>query len=192
MSHTPEQRDGMNLCAAKKKNGEKCRAFAGQGTGHFGSGKCRWHLGNTPSHHAHAVKQEAHSRMVEFGQPIDVDPAAALLGVLHLSAGHLNWVRAELAAMDDKTTFEAQVLLRLFDGERDRIARIAKAALDVGVAEQTIQLVERYGEALAAMLRAIFFDSDLDLTAAQRGRLPDVLRKHLTTVTAEPQSALVA
>jgi hypothetical protein len=130
--------------------------------------------------------------MVEFGQPIDVDPAAALLGVLHLSAGHLNWVRAELAAMDDKTTFEAQVLLRLFDGERDRIARIAKAALDVGVAEQTIQLVERYGEALAAMLRAIFFDSDLDLTAAQRGRLPDVLRKHLTTVTAEPQSALVA
>jgi hypothetical protein len=57
MPHTPEQRDKQPLCGAKKKkkkkkkkNGEKCRAFAGQGTAHFGYGRCRFHLGNTQTH----------------------------------------------------------------------------------------------------------------------------------------------
>jgi hypothetical protein len=178
VAHTPAQRDNMTLCGARRKNGESCRAFAGQGTNHPGVGRCKFHLGNTQSHELNAVKQEARRSMVEFGKPLDVEPAEALLGVLHLSAGHLNWVREELAAMDDKTTFDAQVLLRMWDDERDRIARISKAALDVGVAEKQIRLAERYGEQLAGLLRSVFFDPELALTDAQRSRLPDVLRRH--------------
>ena len=86
--------------------------------------------------------------------------------------------------MDDKTTFDAQVLLRMWDDERDRIARISKAALDVGVAEKQIRLAERYGEQLAGLLRSVFFDSELALTAAQRSRLPDVLRRHFGALDA--------
>ena len=182
----------MPLCGARKKNGDMCRAFSGQGTNHLGIGTCKFHGGNTPSHQAHAAKLEARSRMVEFGQPLEVDPAAALLGVLHLSAGHLNWVRAELSAMEDTTTFEARVLLRCWDEERDRIARISKAALDVGVAEKQIQLAERYGEQLAGLLRAIFYDGDLDLTDTQRSRLPDVLRRHLGALDEQPRPVLGA
>ena len=197
MAHTSRQRDGMKLCGAKKKNGESCRAFAGQGTPHFGIGRCRWHLGNTKQHQLHAVKEEARARMVEFGQSaefgqsIDVDPATALLGVLHLSAGHLNFIKAELSEIEEKTSMEGQILLRLFDEERDRIARISKAALDAGVAERQVRLAEMYGEALANLLRAVFFDKTLALSAAQRARLPDVLRVHLGQVTTEPP-ALVA
>jgi hypothetical protein len=124
--------------------------------------------------------------MVEFGQPLPIAPAEALLGVLHLSAGHLNWLREELAATDDKKSFEAQVLLRAWDDERDRVARISKAALDVGVAEKQIKLVEQYGEQLAALLRAVFYDGDLGLTARQRSSLPDVLRRHLATLDGQP------
>jgi hypothetical protein len=167
----------MNLCGARKKNGDSCRAFAGQGTDHPGVGRCKFHLGNTKEHKIHAAKQEALAKMAErtqFGEPVEVGPAEALLGVLHLSAGHLVWVREELTAMEDKRTHEAQVLLRIWNEERDRITRISKAALDVGVAQQQIAIAERYGEQLATLLRAIFFDGDLSLTDAQRALLPDV------------------
>jgi hypothetical protein len=130
--------------------------------------------------------------MVEFGRPLPVAPAEALLGVLHLSAGHLNWLREELAAMEDKKTFEARVLLRAWDDERDRVARISKAALDVGVAEKQIKLAEQYGEQLAALLRAVFYDGDLRLTARQRSRLPDVLRHHLSTFDGQPALTAVS
>lgn len=191
MAHTVEQRDANNLCGAKKKNGELCRAFAGQGTDHPGVGRCKFHLGNSQSHQVHAVKQEARARMVEFGQSLEIDPATALLGVLHLSAGHLNWVRAELAEVADKTSLEGQILIRLWDEERDRVARISKAALDAGVAERAVRLAEAHGEVLAAVLRAVFDDPALALTAAQRSRLPDLLRHHLGQVAAE-RPALVA
>src|SRR6266545_6553438 len=125
MPHTSEQRDRHALCAARKKNGEKCRKFAGEGTNHRGIGACKYHLGATKAHETHAVKVEAQRRLVEFGQPLEIEPTEALLGVLHLSAGHLSWIRSELGATEDKTTFDAQVLLRVWDDERDRVARIA-------------------------------------------------------------------
>jgi len=190
VAHTPEQRDLRQLCGAKKKNGELCRAFAGQGTEHPGVGRCKFHLGATKTHRTHAVKQEAQRRSIEFGQPLPVEPTEALLGVLHLSAGHLSWVRDELAATDDKRSFDAQVLLRLWNDERDRVARIAKAALDAGVQERQVRLAERYGETLAALLRAVFYDPELALTAAQRDRLPDLLRRHLSGLDEGPPALL--
>jgi rubredoxin len=40
--NTSEQRDHLStpLCGARKKTGEECRAFAGQGTPHLGVGNC--------------------------------------------------------------------------------------------------------------------------------------------------------
>ena len=128
---------------------------------------------------------------VGFGEAYEVDPATALLGVLHLSAGHLNFVRAELAEVEDKRSLEGQVLLRLWDEERDRIARISKMALDAGVAERQVRIAEMWGEQLANLLRAVFGDERLALTAAQRSRLPDVLRQHLSQVPTQT-AALVA
>jgi hypothetical protein len=183
MAHTKEQRDRHALCGARKKNGELCRKFAGEGTDHFGVGRCKYHLGNTKTHAVNAVKQEAARRGVAFGQPIEVQPTEALLSVLHLSAGHLAWVRDELAVTDERTSFEAQVLLRLWNEERDRVARIAKTALDAGVQERQVALAERYGATLAECLRRIFEDPELDLTAGQRERLPAVVRRHLLTAS---------
>jgi hypothetical protein len=194
VAHTKEQRDRQALCGAKKKNGDTCRAFAGQGTDHPGIGTCKFHLGNSQKHKTHAAKQEAMAKWAErtkFGEPLEVGPAEALLGVLHLSAGHLAWIRDELARIKDKRKHEAQVLMRLWDEERDRIARISKAALDVGVAEKQIQIAESYGQQLATLLRAIFFDSNLGLTDAQKALLPDILRLHLSHLETRPALALV-
>jgi hypothetical protein len=190
VAHTPEQRDHNALCGAKKKNGETCRAFAGQGTAHYGIGRCKFHLGNTKGHQVHAVKQEAKERAIKFGESIHIEPTEALLAVLHLSAGHLRWIKDEVAATTDNDSFDARVLMRMFDDERDRVARIAKAAIDAGVAERQVRLAEEYGELLAGLLRRIFDDRDLGLTTKQRAQLPDVLRRHLSAL--DTRSALVA
>jgi hypothetical protein len=50
MAHTKEQRDLHDLCGAKRKNGELCRKFAGEGTDHFGVGHCKYHFGNARNH----------------------------------------------------------------------------------------------------------------------------------------------
>jgi len=46
----------------------------------------------------------------------------------------------------------------LYAEERDRGARVAKAALDSGVAERQVKLAETYGAALANLLRAVLND----------------------------------
>ena len=65
MAHTSEQRDRHALCGARKKNGDLCRKFAGEGTDHFGAGRCKYHLGNSKNHRVNAVKQEAVKRSVD-------------------------------------------------------------------------------------------------------------------------------
>ena len=180
MAHTPDQRDTHQLCGARKKTGDTCRAFAGQGTSHPGVGRCKYHGGSTPTHVAGAAAQEAQTRMVALGAPVDVEPAEALLGVLRLSSGHVAWLREEVAAQASLATPEAQVVARLYGEERDRVGRLAKACLDAGVAERQVQLAERYGVALAELLRSVFADADLGLTPTQQALLPTVLRRHLS------------
>jgi hypothetical protein len=70
----------------------------------------------------------------------------------------------------------------LYGEERDRVSRVAKAALDAGTSERQVALAERYGSAIAVVLRAIFADPELALSRAKQRLLPTVLRRHLRTV----------
>lgn len=192
MAHTSEQRDQRPLCGARKRNGESCRAFAGQGTTHVGYGSCKFHGGSTPTHQKRAVVQEAQRRMIKFGTPVEVDPTEALLQMLYLASGAVIWLKDEIAASDDLGTFESRVLVQLYAEERDRVAKVAKAALDAGVAGRQVSLAERHGAWLAELLRRVFADAELGLTAAQQERLPEVLRRHILTLAEQPRAALVA
>lgn len=174
----------MALCGARKKNGQSCRAFAGQGTDHPGIGRCKFHGGATRTHAVNAVVQEAQRRMVKYGLPIEIEPHEALLSMLYLASGHVAWLREEVAALGDLSDFESRVLIQLYGDERDRVAKVAKAALDAGVADRQVALAERYGATLAELLRGVFADPELALTEAQRARLPDVLRRHLPRLEA--------
>ena len=182
MAHTPEQRDQMPLCGARKKNGELCRAFAGQSTDHPGVGRCKFHLGNSPTHQVNAVVQETQRRMIKLGMPVEVEPHEALLSMLYLASGHVAWLREEIGGTDDLGTFEARVLVELYGTERDRVAKVAKAALDAGVNERQVAVAERYGAQLADFIKSVFDDPELGLTHVQREQLPAVLRRHLVTL----------
>jgi hypothetical protein len=188
-----DARSRHELCGATKKNGEKCRKYAGEGTEHLGVGRCKYHLGNTKEHKIHAVKVTAQKeaakaqqtlleQAVNFGVILDIEPVEALLMTLRMSYGHLSWLRFEITQLKDKASFDARVLLRMFDDERERVARIAKMALDAGVQERQVRLAERYGEMLANLLMTIFGDPELALTTKQERVLPGLLRRHLVVV----------
>lgn len=191
MGHTPEQRDEMPLCGAKKKKtGESCRALAGQGTSHLGIGRCKFHGGSTPNHQKAAVVVEAKRRMVTLGRPIEVQPHDALLALLHTSAGHVAWINQEIADANLRT-FEGQVLTQLYGEERDRMARIAEVCIRAGISERLVEMAEKMGEMIAPVLKAVFEDPELELSAVQRRQLPEVVRRHLATLEGRRPAAIV-
>lgn len=184
MAMTSEKRSTYPLCGAKKKNGEMCRAFAGQSTDHLGIGRCKYHGGSTPSHRSNAVKQEAQRQMSVMGDPIEVTPGQALQSVLNLSAGALVWLKAMVAGLTegDVANPEGQSLLRLYNDERERVARIAKACADAGVSEREIQLSERQTEIMGEFLEAVM--DRIHLTAEQRRAVGPAIREAMPALLA--------
>lgn len=185
MAHTSEERDHLKtpLCGAKKKNGEICRAFAGQGTDHKGVGRCKNHGGSTPSHRSNAIVVEAKQRMVKLGEPIPgIAPHEALLAVLRASAGHVAWLHREVAGLDDLSSQESRVIVALYDTERDRLTRVAKACSEVGVQDHEIRIHER---------EAAIFATAVDTAATQLGMANEQRRK-LHEAIAEALSEAVA
>jgi hypothetical protein len=171
---TPEQRSQHALCGAKRKNGKPCRLFAGQKTEHRGVGRCFLHGGATTSHKKHAVAVEAKQRMVKLGQPIQgIKPHQALLGMLQATTGHVSWLYEEIGALEDLSTPEAQVIVKLYDDERDRAARIAESCLRAGVEEGELRFARRISELLAHVIRA-GIDGVGGLTAEQRHKFFEV------------------
>lgn len=176
--HTPEQRDSHDLCGAKKKNGEICRAFAGQGTDHPGVGRCKFHGGATPTHRQHAVTVEAKRRMVKLGMPLQARPAEALLNLLYMSSGHVAWLAQEVGALDDLASHEGKVIVELYDSERDRLRKVAEACVAAGIEEREVMFANRTAEAIGgAVMNAI---KAVDgLTEKQRQQFGEVLRLEL-------------
>src|SRR5215213_1628910 len=122
MAMTSEKRSTYKLCGAKKKNGEKCRNFAGQGTDHLGIGRCKFHFGNARNHKIHAAKVEAMQRMAWGGEAIEMHPHEALLQMLYLAAGHVAFLREMIGTAEDLESNKTVYLVRLYGEERDRVA----------------------------------------------------------------------
>jgi hypothetical protein len=180
MGHTPEQRDAHPLCNAMTKRGVRCRAFAGQSTDHPGVGPCKFHGGSTSAHRKHAVTLEAKQRMIKLGAPLDereAQPHRVLLNLLRATAGHVAWLHSEIGQLEDLGTHEARVLLRMYDDERDRAARIAKACSEAGVEEAEVRMAQSQADLLVRFLTAVF--EDLRLSDGQRAAAGPAMRKRL-------------
>lgn len=190
---TPEQRDQVPLCGARKKNKELCRAFAGQATNHPGSGRCKFHGGATPNHDKRAVTQEMKRRMVTLGEPDDdITAIGALLSELYASTGHVAWLRQQIADMSPEHlgTIEGQAIINLYNSERDRKTKIAKMATEAGVDEAAVRVAEAQvsilGQALARACDAA------GVSAPLRQRIGAALRDELAAAQARPQPLRLA
>lgn len=184
----PEERSRLPLCGARKKDGGACRAFAGQGTDHFGIGRCKFHGGATVAHRHHAVALEAKRRMVTLGAPVENTSAPdALMGLLRASAGHVAWLQQEVAELDTLGSHEAQVVVRLYDEERTMLVRISEAAVRAGVATHIVRIEAAHAEMTLHAIREAALDAGLDPTQLQA--LGVALRKRLAEASDDPARA---
>lgn len=172
------------LCGADKTDGSgKCRHQSGWGTDHLGHGPCRKHGGNTPNHVKAGRIAKAREAVAILGLPREVDPHYALLNEVHSTAGHVAWLASVVADLehakvtqgvtktvqlpDGTRRVEAEaafnVWVRLYQDERDRLVRVARAAVDAGVAERHVQLAEQQAARLAQVVSAILSDLGHDL-----------------------------
>jgi hypothetical protein len=107
-----------------------------------------------------------------MGVAVRIDPEQALIEQVWESAGNVAFLRARVQALTEvarpsrwgKT--EAHVFVRMYDAERDRLARICKLALDAGIAERAITLAEQQADAMVTVVNRVL--DALELSGEQR------------------------
>jgi hypothetical protein len=179
----PEDRAKHPFCNARKKNGERCKAFAGLGTDHLGIGPCKYHGGATRNHRQRAVVLRAQQEAVMLGKPIPVSPDQALRSALAASAGHTAWLSTEVANLDGLGSVEARALVTLYGEERDRLTRVAKACVDAGMTKRDIELQQQTTEALVRAIESAFSAVE-GITSEQRRIFGQCLRLELQQLEA--------
>jgi hypothetical protein len=146
-------------------------------------GRCRLHGGASPTHVKAAQRREAERAVKQFGLPRAVEPHEALLEEVHRAAGSVAWLGETVGQLDrnqlvhgitrtvqlpdGSRTVEARAAInlwvKLYQEERDRLVRVAKAAIDAGVEERQVRLAEAQAQQLAQVIRAILMDLGHDL-----------------------------
>lgn len=177
-----------------------CQHRAGWGTDHPGYGRCKYHSGNAPNSKIAAQREKVAEDMIRaeiafYGEARDIDAAQALSEEVKRTAGHVAWLASQVQDLNDGelTQFTAQgpkanIVIQMYQDERDRLVNVSKVALAAGVAERQIQLAEEQGKLIATVIRDILWDKDLDLTAAQRSASGEVVRKHLMALDSASES----
>lgn len=143
---------GTPRCGANLTKGDgTCANGAGAGTGHRGVGYCVYHGGKTRSHQAKARREIIQRVVAGMGIPIETTPEQALMSEVYRSAGHVQWMSdviadweynapRELILQLGETGYEKAAWIRVYQDERAHLARVAKAAIDAGIAERVVQL----------------------------------------------------
>lgn len=140
-----------------------CGAPPGAGTSHVGYGPCKSH-----------ADQDVHEGWVaalDVARELDINPWEALLKNVRLAAGRVAWVDDQLSEAvrrNDGDMQKPEIARWLKESrlERTLMAKMAKAAIDGGVAERMVRQVELEGQLVAAAVLAAL--DKLELTTDQR------------------------
>lgn len=176
----------IEVCGAKKATapGQTCHLSKGWGTPHPGMGRCKWHGGNTQTGRMAAAK-EGGMRILKYTDPIELDPTTALLQELYRTAGHVQYLDQQIGEYELKTDEEIpdhqRQWMTVHMVERQHMAKVAKLALDAGIAEREIQLAEQQGMILASAIEAIL--EALELTPSQSALIPSVVPRVLRNIS---------
>lgn len=178
-------------CGAKKRSGEGyCERIAGHGTDHLGVGHCKYHGGATKTQRTAAKKEIARRAVAEYALPREIEPHDALIEELHRAAGAVAWLQSEIAHLERVDTaivgegggvrYEPNVLIRMLAEERDRMVRVAKTCIDVGVEERKVQAIEAQARVFAMAIRGILSDLGVRPDAPETAV---IVRRHLAAVS---------
>lgn len=173
-------------CGAERRGGGECGRPAGWGTSHPGIGRCKNHGGSTPNHQRAAEREIAARAVARFAlvdedAVEDADPRDLLAREMwrsHLAVEFLGRLVNELGLDVYEHTFhqtgeptgeaKPHVLWAMWMEERKHLKAVAAEAARAGIEVRRQQLAEQQAHLIAAVLRAVFDDPALDLTAEQR------------------------
>lgn len=172
------------------REGQLCARMAGAGTDHPGLGRCGLHGGRTPEGRMEAAWVMAH----KFAEALDVSPWEALLWAVRIAAGKVAYIEHKLGEATSDSQFmppgdgQAGALdgmspdaatwtggganlnwwVKQSEFWHDRLTRVAKLAIDAGVAERLVRQIELEAQ---LMLRATGLMLDeLGIDGEQRER----------------------
>lgn len=159
----------QNTCGyIRKATRTACGKPAGWGTSHLGTGTCITHRGNYTQTVNHLIEVKAQHSLRALGEPIAVNPVQALLNLVSEAAGNVAYYRAKVAALGDDLTVahriqteEAKTIVRLYNEERDRLAKYSKLCIDVGISERAIRIEEKQAENMTVIIRTLIRKLDL-------------------------------
>jgi hypothetical protein len=104
----------------------------------------------------------------QYGLPRHIDPFQALEEELDRSAGHVDFLRLQVAALETEgmhgpvgggqgaiPEHKPHVWIAMYNEERDRFRRIAKTCIDAGLSQRRVEVAEAQGQLLAVAVRGI-------------------------------------
>lgn len=199
-------RNKVRRCWARAKStGEQCTqpAASGQKVCRYHGGSARQ---NVAKGKERVAERKAAALVATYGLKIETTATEALLDEVQWTAGHVAWLRERVQEIesaaavqgtdsehplvwgvtkeksggeDHGTTEEAapNIWLKLYQQERAHLVKVCAEAIKAGIEERRIKLAEKQGELVAQAIRAIL--SDLNLTAEQEARVPEVVPRRL-------------
>jgi len=174
-----------------------CDKRAGWGTVHEGAGYCRWHEklvdGKMAGGDGYRGRTGAWVMAHGFARALDVSPWEALLTAVKIAAGRVAFIEAKLgeANRDEDLMPEGELAWWVRQAEmwHDRMAKVAKMAIDAGVAERMVRQVELEAEMMLKATQLTF--AELGLDDVTRERALGMMGKHLLELeSAEAVDAL--
>lgn len=156
-----------------------CKKYPGEGTPHVGLGYCR--------SHSTAFTEELWKEAMDVARELNISPWDALIKSVKVAAGRAAWVDMQLAdavRRNDGDSGAAEVKGWLKESREERLimSRVAKAALDAGVAERLVRQTELEGEIVAEVIGRVL--DKLELPAEQRVLAFDEAHRQLLALEA--------
>jgi len=185
----------VDECGAPRRQGQpgdRCRLPAGHGTDHTGVGPCKLHGGSFPTVRRKAARdiaqREAQRAVERLGLSRPIGPVEALLEEVRRAAAMVDWLQEQVEQLDQTVppTQAVEALLHIFGVERDRLTRVSKVAVDVGVEVEQVRVAQEHGQMVVTLMRRVFNDPQLALTEEQHAAIPALVRRCVEQVTGAP------
>lgn len=139
-------------CNVSRKGNRPCRRGAGWGTTHPGRGPCKLHGGATRNHVKRYARLDAVEQARKFldDPELDIDPLEAALVNVRIGASLVRFQQAKMRALEQITPDDEADLREALKTSQ----AMNKQAIDAGIAERLINVVERAGEQIALVCEA--------------------------------------
>lgn len=182
-----------------RKTGERgyCKQKAGHGTWHPGIGRCSRHGGASPTYTAEVYRLRAEQEVKRYTFKVKTDPHAALLEELERTVGVIQFLEIKVNQLEHEgkganmvgpvgggqggfPEYKPNVYWVMLQAERKHLEDIAGSCIKAGIEERRVQLAERQGEAIAAVLKGVL--AELKIPDREAEKVPALVRKHLSVV----------